>query len=194
MFFSKRTLVLGLVGFGLLPSAKAATDLHGVTYTIEPIIGYELQKKENPARTKAELTYGARVIAGYKIISLEGEYTVGNSDENFFSPAEEIKEKTEKMRVGLRSTYALGSMLDWTLRGGAEAQKIHTTTIVSGTSTESNSPTYVYPYVGSELEIALGSTLSLNGGVVATLKDLKDLKKTEYTTTFGIKIALNTSR
>jgi hypothetical protein len=192
-----RSFLVGFLGLFILASTAAhaeSYDTKDITYTVSPIIGYEMQKKENPTRTKLELTYGVRVVAGYKILSAEGEYTQGKSSEDFFAPVEHIEEKTEKIRVGLRSTYSLGSMLDWTLRGGAEDQKIHTSTTISGTTTESDSPSKVYPYVGTELSIALGSTLSLNGGILATLKDLNDFKKTELTTTFGIKIALNTGR
>lgn len=175
-------------------SVRAAVDAKDITYSIEPIVGYELQKKENPTRTKAELTYGARIVAGYKILSAEAEYTQGKSSEDFLTPVEHIEEKTEKIRVGLRSTYSIGSMLDWSLRGGAEAQKIHASRTLSGVTTESDSPSKVYPYVGTALSFALGSQLSVNAGVVATLKDLNDLKKTELTTTFGVKVALNTTR
>jgi hypothetical protein len=82
-------------------------------------------------------------------------------------------------------------MLDWFLRGGAEAQRINRTTTISGIATASETPMKLYPYIGTGIGIALGSTLSLNAGVTATVKDLNDLNKTEYTTTLGIKIGLN---
>ena len=164
-----------------------------MTYSIEPIIGYELQRKTDPDRSKLVLTYGARVIAGYKILSAEAEYTQGKSDE-VFSNGNRVEEKSEKIRAGLRSTYSLGSMLDWFLRGGAEAQKIARTTTTSGVSSTIHTPMKLYPYVGTGVSIALGSQLSLNASVLATLKDLNDFKQTEYTTTLGVKIALNTSR
>ena len=189
-----RRVLAAFIVLGTSTTAQASPDLKDVTYSIEPIVGYELQRKSDPERSKLVLTYGARVIAGYKILSAEGEYTQGKSDELFASTGTRIEEKSEKIRAGLRSTYSLGSMLDWFLRGGAEAQKIHRTTTVSGVATESDSPSKVYPYVGTGLSIALGSQFSLNGSITATLKDLNDLKQTEYTTTFGIKVALNTSR
>ena len=176
------------------PLARAASiDTKDITYSIEPIIGYELQRKTDPDRSKLVLTYGARVIAGYKILSAEAEYTQGKSDE-MFSNGNRVEEKSEKIRAGLRSTYSLGSMLDWFLRAGAEAQKIARTTTTSGVSTTTHLPTNVYPYVGTGVSIALGSQLSVNASVLATLKDLNDLKQTEYTTTLGVKIALNTGR
>ena len=191
-----RTLLLpALAAVAATVGAQAASPrLEGVTYTVEPIVGYELQRKTNPDRSRLELTYGARVVAGYRILSVEGEYTLGNSDEVFPDTGRRIEEKTTKIRLGLRSTYAIGSMLDWTLRGGAEDQKIQTKSTLSGVVTETGSPSKVYPYIGTELGIALGSALSLNAGVLATLKDLNDLKKTEFTTTLGLKIALNSSR
>jgi hypothetical protein len=193
---NSRSLRLAFVGLVLAaPSTvRAAFDPKGIAYTIEPIVGYEIQKKDNPTRTKAELTYGVRVIAGYKILSAEGEYTQGKSSEDFLTPVEHIEEKTEKIRAGLRSTFGIGSMLDWHLRAGAEDQKIHTSTTISGITTESDSPSKVYPYVGTGLDISLGSSFGLNGSVLATLKDTNDLKKTEITTTFGIRVALNTGR
>lgn len=188
----RKPLLALVVAFS--PLAVQAADYQGISYSVEPIVGYELQKKDNPFRTRSELVYGARVVAGYKILSAEGEYTIGNSDEIIAGTNERIEEKTEKIRLGLRSSYSLGSMLDWTLRGGAEAQKIHTKSTISGVVTESDSPSKVYPYIGTDLGINLGSQLSLHAGVVATLKDLNDFKKTEYTTTLGVRVALNTVR
>jgi hypothetical protein len=188
----KLLLPLALLTVFAVPAAQAA-DYKGISYSVEPIVGYELQRKENPDRSKLVLTYGARVIAGYKILSAEAEYLIGNSDE-VFSNGNRVEEKSEKIRAGLRSTYAIGSMLDWFLRAGAETQKLHRKSTTSGIVTESDTPTKVYPYVGTGVSIALGSTLSLNGSVTATLKDLNDLKQTEYSTTLGIKIALNTAR
>jgi hypothetical protein len=187
-------IVLFLMTIPFGKPAQAAFDRKAVTYSIEPIIGYELQRKDAPTRTRLELTYGARLVAGYQILSVEAEYTQGKSDEEFPDLSERIEEKTEKIRIGLRSTYALASMLDATLRGGAEDQKIHTRKTLSNVVTESDSPSKVYPYVGVGLSVSLGSNLSLNGNVVATLKDLGDMKKNEYTTTFGVRIALNATR
>lgn len=187
---SSLTSVLGFVLFGLVTNVSAA-EYQGIRYTIEPIVGYELQRKSNPTRSRLEFMYGAHVTAGYKILSAEGEYTIGNSDELFPDTGKRIEEKTEKIRLGLRSTYSIGSMLDWFLRGGAEAQKIHTKETVSGVITESDSPSKVYPYVGTGLSIALAEHLSLNGSILATIKDVNDLNLNEYTTTFGIKISLN---
>lgn len=186
-----KTFLLTISVFAAISTAATtanAADYKGITYSIEPIIGYELQRKEAPTRKKLVLTYGARVIAGYKILSGEGEYTQGRSDEFFSDINTRIEEKTEKFRAGLRSSYTLGTMLDWHLRGGAEAQKTHTKSTLNGAVTETDSPSKVYPYVGTGVAVHLGTHLSLNAGILATLKDLNDFKQTEYSTTLGVSI------
>ncbi len=170
------------------PFAQAAPDLKDITYTIEPIIGYEYQKKTDPIRSKLVLTYGARIIAGYKVISGEGEYTTGQSDEVFPEIFTQIIEKTEKARLGLRTSYAIGSMLDSYLRAGGEAQKKHTIKTIVLTVTETDSPYKVYPYIGTGLTLKLGSHFGLNANVLATLKDINDLTQTEYSTSVGVSI------
>jgi hypothetical protein len=176
----------------LAVSSASAALPKDVTYSVQPIIGYELQRKDNPDRTKLVLTYGARVIAGYKILSAEAEYTQGKSDENFIDTSTRIEEKSENIRVGLRSTYSVGSLIDWYLRGGAEAQKRNTKRTVSGTTNEYNTPTKVHPYVGTGLDIRLGNQLALTASALATVKDLKDMGKNEYTTSLGVRVNFNT--
>jgi hypothetical protein len=197
MRFSRSIRYASIAGlaFSVAPaffSASAnAADMKDVSYSIEPIVGYELQKKESPTRTKAVFTYGARVIAGYKILSAEGEYTQGNSDEYFGDTGTRIEEKTEKARLGLRSTYSLGDFFDWHLRGGAEGQRRHTRRTIGGVATENDSPAQVFPYVGTGVSLNFAQNLALNASVVATVKDLNDLSKTEYSTSLGLRIGFN---
>ena len=175
----------------LFTLSASAAEYKGVSYSIEPIVGYDFQRKDNPTRTKMVLSYGVRVIAGYKILSGEGEYTIGNSDELFSDTNTRIEEKTEKIRLGLRSTYTIGDLLDWYLRGGAEAQKKHTKTTLAGVLTENDSPSKVYPYVGSGVTIHVATQFALNASVLATIKDLNDMKKNEYSTSLGVQLNFN---
>jgi hypothetical protein len=197
MKFLRNKRVLALTGIffttgsAFFSAPAKAADMKDVSYSIEPIVGYELQKKESPARTKAVFTYGARVIAGYKILSAEGEYTQGNSDEFFADTGTRIEEKTEKARLGLRSTYSLGTIFDWHLRGGAEGQRRHTRRTIGGVTTENDSPAQVFPYIGTGLSLNFTQNLALNASVVATVKDTNDLSQTEYSTTFGLRIGFN---
>lgn len=187
-FFSVFSLILTLAA----PLAASAAIPDGVTYTIEPIVGYELQRRTDPDRIERSLVYGARVIAGYRLLSAEAEYTRGNSDETYGSPETKIEETTEKVRAGLRSTYDLGSFLSATLRGGAEMGKRNTKRTTSGVTTETKSPSKVDPYLGAGVGIHFGPQFSLTAEAVATVKDTKDLKKNEYTTTLGVKVNFNT--
>lgn len=168
-----------------------AAEYKNITYTIEPIVGYTQEKKENPARTKGGLTYGARVIAGWKIISGEAEYTETKTEELLSSPPEEIDDKTQRARLGIRSAYSLGSKLDWYLRGGGELQKTHSVVTALSASTTTDSNWKGYPYVGTGVSVHLGDALSLTGSVTATMKDLNDFNKTEYSFTGGISIHVN---
>lgn len=190
-----RTFKLSVLGIFLAATGWSLTtqaaDYKGISYSIEPIIGYDFQRKDNPTRSKMVFTYGARVIAGYKILSAEGEYTTGKSDELFSDTGTRIEEKVEKIRVGLRSTYEMGSFLDWYLRGGAEAQKKHTTLTLASVVTESDSPSKIYPYIGTGVSLNLASQFALNASVTATLKDLNDMKQNEYSTTLGVRINFN---
>jgi hypothetical protein len=164
----------------------------GVIYSIEPIIGYEVQKKENPDRAKSVLVYGARALAGYRILSAEAEFTQGKSDEFILASDTTIGEKTQKLRLGLRSTLGAG-ILNWYLRGGAEAQKLHrVTTVGSAAPTTYDRPIKFYPYLGTGLGIQLGASFGLNVSATATIRDIRDMKQNEYTYTTGLRIAYNT--
>lgn len=189
-FAKKIGFAVVLIG-GFTTSSHAARDLTGVSVSLEPIVGYELQRKEDPTRTKLVLTYGARVVAGYKILSAELEYTQGKSNDRYADTATEIEEKTQNVRLGVRSTFSIASMLDWYLRGGAEAQKRHITRTVSGITTERDAPSKVYPYLGTGMYFRLGSQISLNASVLTTIKDTSNLNKNEYTTAFGVNVNFN---
>lgn len=174
----------------LLAVESRAAEQKGVVYAVEPIVGYEFQRKENPDRTKGVLAYGARLTAGYKILSLEAEYTQGQSDERFLETDLSIQEKTQRYRLGLRSTYAIAGMLDVFLRGGAEAQNSHVKTTTSGVLSERDTPSKVYPYLGTGLTFKLAQNLALNASVTATFKDFKDLSQTEFATAFGVRVSI----
>src|SRR5690606_20393379 len=118
---------------------------------------------------------GARVVAGYRLLSGEIEYTRGQSDANYPLTDLRIEETTERVRAGIRSTYDLGSILSFTGRGGAEIGRRNTESTTAGVTTKSESPTRVDPYVGAGIGIHLGKTLSLNAEALATIKDVKDM-------------------
>lgn len=183
--------LLVLIPLAIIGSVSSQAALPtGVSVNIQPIVGYSFERKSNPERKERVLTYGARVIAGYRILSAEAEYTRGDSDAVYPAQDLRIEELTEKARLGLRSTYDLASLLSFTLRGGAEAGRRNTERTLAGVTTKSESPTTVDPYLGAGLGIHLGNTLSLNAEAVATIKDVNDLTKNEYTTTLGFTISV----
>lgn len=182
----------------LLPLLLASTpafariDAKDVTYTIQPIIGYEAQRKENPNRTKVVFIYGARVIAGYKILSAEGEYTHGTSNETFPASSQNIRETTDRYRLGIRSSYDLGTLFTFTLRGGGETMKRKTDTTTGGVTTTATAPSKIDPYLGLGTALHVASVLSLVGEVVVTMRDWNDMKKNDFSTTLGLEIHFNT--
>lgn len=185
-------LVVAVPAVFPISAHSASFDAKQITYTIQPIIGYETQRKPNPDRTKVVFIYGVRVIAGYKILSAEGEYTHGTSDEALLSPPQNIKEVTDRYRLGVRSTYDIGTILSATLRGGAETMKRKVTTTVAGSTTTSDAASKVDPYGGLGLSIHLFQALSLVGEVVVTFRDFHDMKKNDVATTVGLEIHFNT--
>jgi hypothetical protein len=178
---------------GAVDAYAASFDLKDVTYSVEPIIGYELQRKSEPQpHAKIVLIYGARAVAGYKILSAEGEYTRGNSDEQYVVSDYRIEETTQKFRVGLRSQPEILPGISVALRGGAELAQIHTRTTSNGKVSEYDRPSKVYPYVGAGLAAHLGSKFSLSLEGLMSVHDWNDLSQNEYQSTVGLKIALNT--
>jgi len=161
-----------------------------MTVNLQPIVGYSFERKSNPDRKERVFIYGARVTAGYRILSAEGEYTRGDSDATYTAQDLRIKELSEKARVGIRSTYDLASLLSFTLRGGGEANRTTTERTIAGVTTKSKSPTNLDPYIGAGLGVHLGSVVTLNAEAVATIKDVHDLNKNEYTTTLGFTLSI----
>ena len=162
-----------------------------IQYTIQPIVGYEVQRKENPTRTQLVFVYGARVTAGYKILALEGEYTHGTSNETLPASSQNIRETTDRFRLGLRSSYDLMSILTATLRGGAETMNRKTETTTSGVTTTTESPSKVDPYAGLGVSIHVADMISISGDVTVTFRDFGDMKKNDVSSTLGVSIHLN---
>jgi len=179
-----------LSAFGLVFWASRAlagpADVHGFVYSLEPVVGYESQRKDNPTGKKLILTYGGRLVAGFRAISFELEYTQGRSDDYFSDRAERIHEKTEKFRYGFRSSHAFGAPIDGYLRVGVEGQRLHSIrTLADGSTLGGTAPWKAYPYVGFGLGIDVSPRLNLNGGLITTLKSLGDADGIETTMTFG---------
>lgn len=173
----------------ILARSAPAAEYKGTAYTVEPILGYEFQKKDNPSRTTGVFVFGARATAGWKIVSLEAEYTRGQSAEVVNPPPVGIEEETQRFRAGLRSTYSFGPSFEAYVRAGGELQRTRTRRIISGlviTDTESDSR--IYPYAGLGTSVRLRDWVAATLGVTATFKDFSDFSRVEFATTFGAQI------
>ncbi len=190
---------LAIVLFAALPALLSAApawamnfDLKDVTYSVEPIVGYDLQRKTDPQpHAKLVLTYGARVIAGYKIIAAEGEYTRGKSDEEYPLSSLRIEETSQEIKVGVRSSPEIYPGISLAVRGGAQLSEVHAKTTSNGTVTESDRPSRVDPYVGAGLSANLGGIVALSAEGTMTVRDWNDITKSEFQGTLGLRISLN---
>ena len=94
-------LALSLVVCSLGASLAQAFDAKMITYSIEPIVGYELQRKSEPEpHAKLTFVYGARAVAGFHLLSAEAEYTRGSSDEEYPASSLRIEQLTQNYRLG----------------------------------------------------------------------------------------------
>src|SRR5690606_4142144 len=100
---------------------------------VEPVFGYErVQKHEPHAHFSTRVFYGARVIAGMPYLSLEGELIRGKDTEVFASQDMTRIDTDDRLKLGLRSSYAMGSILSAHARGGLEARRNTAEVSVSG--------------------------------------------------------------
>jgi hypothetical protein len=155
---------------------------------IEPIVGYEMVQKVLPTQHRtSRLTYGARVTAGILLISGELEYTRAQDTETFTAPARTTTDTTDKLKLGLRSSHSLGSLLLLTARGGVQAQQNKHEDSITGTSF---TPVTYDPYAGAELGVRLTSKIRGFAGLVVVIHDINNMVANEYQTTAGFSISV----
>ena len=172
--------------------AQASFDVSKISYTVEPFVGYELNRLANPTRATLLFVYGARIIAGYRMISAEGEYTHGSGNEFLPASNETIQDTSNRYRLGLRSTYDFEKFLSVTARLGGEVLMLKTATTLNGATTTSTDPTQIHPYAGLGVEVHVTPSFSLNGEAVVTFRSLSDMQKNDLSTSVGVKIYVNT--
>ncbi|RYZ67682.1 MAG: hypothetical protein EOP09_10625, partial [Proteobacteria bacterium] len=165
MMFSKFSVSRFCLVFSLIAMTHPAQSY---AFRIEPVVGYQLQRKSNPERTTKSLSYGGRLVFGPTLLSLETEYNRAKSDENFPDLALKVVDVTERYRVGLRSDLSTGLLSFFRVRGGAEGRKITSDRTLSGTTTRNVSPTYVFPYVGAGLGMSIAPGTRVIAEVTAT--------------------------
>ena len=102
----KRLITAGFLGL-LCSSASHA----GETYLqLEPLLGWEQTQADFAGpRTVYRLIYGARAVAGYKRVALEGAYFRGSLEDRVPSQDYAASESTEALQGGLRYTHPVFS-------------------------------------------------------------------------------------
>lgn len=150
----------------LLLSTGVFAQKGGMKLTLEPIYGLEskLVRYPPPEGYVTGATYGARVIVGKNILSLEGEYTTFKSREEYPALDTKVEDTAERVSVGLRSTLPIGKFFAFYLRAGGRASQGESIVTTSGVSETKPDPLVVNPYAGAGVQIALLSKLALNGG------------------------------
>lgn len=176
----------------LIPTAAFAEKTRAkFGFDIEPIVGYERVQKLIPtAHTSDRLVYGARVTAGFPLLAAEAEYLRGTDTESFPSQNLEVTEVSDKAKLGVRSSLALGKLVRLTARGGAQAKQNERTEVLNGVTTVTKDPLVYNPYAGAGLKVGLGKRFALSGDMVVVFGDFPNMDKNEYQVTLGFSVKL----
>lgn len=174
-------LLLAAPGYG------AGKSKFGVS--VEPVVGYEREVKLVPTmHTVERFFYGARLIAGYPLLSAEAEYTRANDTEEFPTQNLTIKDQTDKLKVGVRSTPSIGKILFLSLRAGVQASRNNHQEILNNVSTVTDQPLEYDPYAGAGLRLVLGKKMSLAFDFTGVLRDTADLSSFTPQASAGVSI------
>lgn len=194
MFFSFRSKMLFMLLIAGGSSVQAASfSKAGFQITVEPIVGYEFTQVNTPTiHTRGMLMYGARVTAGHKLISGEGEYTLGTTNETFPTLDQNVRTGKQNARLGLRSAIGIIPMLDFIFRAGGQATKtkVETTTISTATTLTSAPDWEIHPYAGTGLQAHIAEFLSLSLEATYLFRSVKDWSQNDVQTSASFKINL----
>ncbi len=162
----------------------------GLSFGLEPIVGYErVQKLVPTAHTVDRLVYGGRVTIGFLLLSLEAQYTNSKDTETFTSPDLTTTDTTAKAKVGLRSTLGLTSFARFVARGGVQATQNRHQESTGGVETVNTLEALTYkPYAGAGFKFRLASNISFTAEVVAVFRDFPDMNQNDYETTAGLEL------
>ena len=193
LFKLKPVSLVFLIVLGLCAAGDAhALSTGGLSFSITPIVGYERVQEIVPKpHTKDRLTYGARATAGLPIISLEVEYTQGQSSEDFRpSPDLMTKDSAQNLKVGARTKIPLTSMIHAIGRAGVQATKDHHEETVGGVTTAVDQPIVYKPYAGVGFSVGLTPKIAATGEIVAVFNKWPDMSQNNYQTTVGVVISV----
>lgn len=181
LFFA---FLLAAVTYGR-PSSKRS----GFTSNLEPIVGYERVTKLVPTpHTKDRLIYGMRFTFGVPLLSGEAEYTRAMDTEDYPETNFSTKDTTDKVKLGLRSSFRLVGFLSAFARAGGQASRnIHEETL-SGVHTREEEPIKYKPYAGAGLTARLARNFSFNSGLTVIFHDFPKMDHNDYELTAGFTV------
>lgn len=160
-----------------------------ITYSFEPVIGFERVQKLAPTpHASNRLVYGVRGTAGIPLLSAEAELTRGQDSEYYPTLGRDIKDTDDKLKLGLRSGYALTQLLSVHGRAGGQAKRNTHEETSGGVTTKTSNGLEYDPYAGAGMRFALGSNVSFSADVTVVFNDLKRLSQNDYQTTAGFQI------
>lgn len=182
MIFGRHLMILQL--FAILAAASMASAIE-----LQPIVGYEQTQKSYPSpHTESRLIYGARLLVGPKIFSLETEFTTGKDSESFPDQDLTIKETAYNGMLGIRSGVNLG-FIDVHLRAGGHLRKRKIETTEDGVLTVEKPATYLSPYAGAGATLGSGPIRG-TAGVTAIFIGKPQANDVEYQYTLGIGLGI----
>lgn len=171
-----------LIGLALSRGASAE-----VTYTVEPVIGYERVQKLLPTpHMRQRLVYGARLTAGLFMLAGEAEVLRGTDTEHFIETGTTTTDTEDKLRIGIRARLRLIRFANFILRGGAQASRNTHEETVAGVTTRLEEPVKYRPYLGAGLQVGLSSNISFTADVTTVFRSFPNLTDNDYQTTASL--------
>jgi hypothetical protein len=168
-----------------------ALDVRDLNLKVEPIVGVEQTQKLLPeVQSTTRLFYGARVIGGMRWISLEGEYTRAQDQENFPLTSTRSSSTSDKLKIGLRSEFAQARWFSASARLGGQAQVETAEVTVNDIKTIENTPVTYQPYAGVGARVTITPKIGFSAEVVAVFRDFPDLAQNDYQGSAGFTLAV----
>jgi hypothetical protein len=154
---------------------------------IHPIIGYEKVQRSYPVdHSSSRLIYGARLIVGPSLLSVEAEATTGQDKKDFPNQNLTLKETVYNGMLGLRSSVNL-AFINVYARAGGHIRKTEREVTENNVTTKTEPASYVSPYAGAGLYVGPGP-IKVHAGVTAIFTGRPKSDDVEYQYTAGLRI------
>ncbi len=184
------SLLLSALPGATLPSAALAMPSN-LSFKIEPIVGYERVQKVYPTpHSRDRLLLGARAIGGIPLVSAEVEFTRSQDSEDFPTLGKSVKDADDKLKLGLRSSHSMSTLLSAYIRAGGEARRTTREETEDGVTTKSLSPVEYNPYAGLGVTARLSSRFELNAGITAVFNEFPKMSKNDYQTSLSFAVRI----